>query len=193
MATVDEKNALLVPLDPILASHGFRRSKRSQEWKRKSDDRYRDYVHVNFGLAVVHPSIGVMYLDLVSMLPPQAGPVTNSHVMLSSLVPGRPFYNVEISPVRLADDVVSYGLARIERLHDREFVANSLASSEVAQWCTISYSHRIRLLPLILASLDRVPEALATVQLFTQEASLRDQIIPRYEVFAQFFSARFAT
>src|SRR5262249_50598927 len=91
-------------LDPTLEPFGFRRRKKAQEWSRKYDHQNRDYIHINFGLAVVNPSIAVEYLDLRAIVPHQFGNF-GSFAMLEPLVPRRPRYDFDTNTPELAKDM----------------------------------------------------------------------------------------
>jgi hypothetical protein len=103
-----------------------------------------------------------------------------------------PWNSIETSPQDLARDVATRGLDEIDRLLDREAVIRDLLSPSWQTWPTPSYSHRIRLLPLLLASLGKTSEAPEAVRAFGSEASHRDQLLPSYAVFLRAFEGRFA-
>lgn len=188
MGRAAEIEAFLIGVDPALLSRGFRRRKKSQEWVKDSDEHYRDSIHINFGLGIVNPSVAVQYRDLAAVLPQAFGNCYAS-AMLTSLVPRRPAYSFETDAAELTGDIVEYGLPYLARLHDREFAIRSLTSPKPADWCVLSYSNRIRLLPLLLASVGRRGEAEDFIAQIGPEAENRDQFVPRYREFVSWFRA----
>jgi hypothetical protein len=187
-----EKTEYLASLDAMLEPRGFRRRRNQQEWRWPLDDANELWIHINFGKAVVNPSIGVTYTDLVSVLPKDAGPVTGSMIMLTSISPSSPIYAIDEGGARVARDLQEAGIPFLFRLKDRAFVIERLKSALPADWPTVSYSHRIRLLPLLLAGDGQVAEAHTFLEDFRSESSGRDQILPQYDVFATAFLERFA-
>jgi len=141
----EAKTKYLEDLDVLLKPHGFRRRRNQQEWKRRADSANEFWIHVNFGLSVVNPSIGVQYLDLLALLPPQSGSVTGTMIMLSSLLERPPLYTIENGSVPVAHDLRDKGLPMFSNLGDREFVIEALKSNVPLDWPVVSYSHRIRL------------------------------------------------
>lgn len=178
MARAVEIEAFLAGVDPALLTRGFRRRKKSQEWVRDSDEVNRDSIHINFGLGIVNPSVSVQYRDLAAVVP-QAFGSCHASAMLTQLVPRRPDYSFETNAAELTGDIVEYGLPYLSRLHDREFAIRSLSSSTPADWCTFSYSHRIRLQPLLLVSVGRIAEAIKFVEQTGPESAQKDQLLPR--------------
>ena len=183
----------LEDLDEALTTLGFSRRRNHQEWKHRVDSANELWIHINFGLSVVNPSIGVNYLDLLELLPQESGIDTGTMVMLSHLSTPPRHYTIEEGSQPVAHDICGVGMTRLTQLRDREFVIESLKSSRVSDWPVVSYSHRIRLLPILLANKGRLSEALHLLEHFRYESLGRDQIAPPYEVFANTFSERFAT
>src|SRR5215475_2050730 len=67
------KTKYLEDLDDALTALGFNRRRNHQEWKHQVDSANELWIHINFGLSIVNPSIGVNYLDLVELLPQESG------------------------------------------------------------------------------------------------------------------------
>ena len=187
------KTKYLEDLDDALTALGFNRRRNHQEWKHQVDSANELWIHINFGLSIVNPSIGVNYLDLVELLPQESGHVTGTMVMLSSLLSPSRNYTIEEGSRRVAHDICGIGMPMFTHLRDRESVITSLKSGRVSDWLVASYSHRIRLLPILLANTGRLSEAFHLLEHFRYESLGRDQILPPYEVFAKTFSERFAT
>lgn len=183
-------HAILTALDDALAAFRFRRRKRSQEWNRQTP-RERDYVHLSVGLSVVVPSVGVRYRDLTNILPERFGEFS-THKTLTSLTPIERMYAIEGGSEPIVRDVIEYGLPMIDRLHDRDFVVAQLKSDHVADWPVYSYSHRIRLLPILLVASGASTEAATWLTRFESEASARDQLAPRYAEFCHALRERTA-
>ena len=56
---------LLAGVDAFLVPQGFARRKQGQEWRKRIDAANVAWVHVNVGLGIINPSLGVSYSDLV--------------------------------------------------------------------------------------------------------------------------------
>jgi hypothetical protein len=183
---VAEQQPYLDAVDSALLPLGFARPKRSQEWSRRVD-RDRLWLHLNFGqLAVINPSVGVEYLDLRRRWRDLPGAVFGTLVMLSHQFDPPRSYSTSDSPSRIAADLLGVGLAATDRLRNREAVIASLLQPHASKWPTPSFSHRIRLLTILLASSDRLDEAKAFVRDVAADVEARDQILPP---FGKFWSA----
>jgi hypothetical protein len=112
--------------------------------------------------------------------------------MLSSLFQPSRRYSSEDPPELLTSDIRDTALPGLAALRNRESVIEQLRASLASAWPVPSYSHRIRLLPLLLAGLGRVDEALDAATSFESESVGRDQIIPGYDVFLSVFRATLA-
>src|SRR5205814_8577016 len=124
------------------------------------------------------PSVGVNYSDLATLLPEDVAPVTGAITMLRTIIPPSDIYTIDEGSTRVARDLHDFGLPFLSRLTDRPFVVEKLKSSVVADWPTISYSHRIRLLPLLVASEGETQDACGLLHRFALESIDRDQIVP---------------
>lgn len=178
-------------LDEFLEQQGFCRRRNAQEWKHKSDKNNELWLHFNFGLGIVNPSFGVNYLDLQLVLPKSVAPVTSTMKMLTSVLPVRQTYIIDEGTSLVKNDLLKWGLPYLSRLKDRAFVIEQLLSPTVREWPTISYSDRIRLLPLLLAIEGRIKEACDQLDIFRVESLGRDQLIPAYATFANAFAEKF--
>jgi hypothetical protein len=192
MTDAEKKNQYLSDVDAFLAPRFFHRRKHGNEWRHRIDDRNELWVHINFGLAVVNPSFGVTYLDFDGLLSKDVRSVSGTMVMLSSVTPPLRGYLIDEGADRVVQDLLDYGLPFLSRLANRAFAIERLSSATVRDWPVTSYSHRIRLLPLLLAAEQRVAEACQCLNAFLAEALPRDQIIPQYDVFATALADRFA-
>jgi hypothetical protein len=181
----------LAAMDGLLQPLGFTRRIRSQEWRSADDPLNVRWVHLNFGLGLVNPSLGVSFSDVATFIPMYPKAVTMR--MLSSLVTPSRLYSLDAEPSVIVDDVRSWGLPELDRLADRESVISALRSEAAEDWPAPSYSDRIRLLPLLMASGGRVAEALEVVRGFEVAARSMDQIRPSYDDFAAEFKKRFVT
>ena len=191
MTDAEAKQQFLCDVDRLLESQGFRRRRKDQQWRRQLDADNELWVHINFGKVVVNPSVGVNYLDLSTLLPKDVAPVTNVMTMLGTIAPPSDIYTFDEGGARVSRDLENFGLPFLSQLTDRAFVIDRLKGNVVADWPTISYSHRIRLLPLLVANEGETQEACGLVQRFASESLDRDQILPLYPVFAAAFSERF--
>jgi hypothetical protein len=190
MTKAKEIDAILSRLDPILETLGFRRRKRDREWSRTHDEMHRDFLHLNFGLGLIGPSMAVEYLDLVDRLPPEYGRFLSMTPLQSLLSPPK-LFDLEMPFEELASEIVKKGIPHFEKLHDRHFVIQSLAVDDPQNWPAASYSDRIRLLPLLLATSCRVAEARKFVEDHVVDSNRRDQRLPNYRAFANWFLSTF--
>jgi hypothetical protein len=191
MTEAEKKTQYLSDVDLILQPLSFRRRKNGNDWRHKIDDRNELWININFGKAVVNPSFGVMYLDFESMLSKSVRSVSATMVMLSSVASPANGYLIDEGSHRVAQDLLEHGIPFLSRLSNRAFAIERLASATVKDWPTPSYSDRIRLLPLLLAAENRTDEACEFLKRFLAESLARDQIIPRYDVFANAFGDKF--
>ena len=191
MTDAEKKKQYLSDVDLILQPLSFRRRKNGNDWRRKIDDRNELWININFGKAVVNPSFGVTYLDFESMLSKSVRSVSGSMVMLSSVASPANGYLIDEGSRRVTQDLLEHGIPFLSRLSDRAFAIERLASATVKDWPAPSYSDHIRLLPLLLAAENRIDEACESLKRFLAESLARDQIIPRYDVFANAFSETF--
>src|SRR5262249_6468373 len=183
----------LEDLDVVLNPLSFCRRRNQQQWNHRVDSASEFWIHINFGLFIVNPSMGVKYLDLVDLFPQESGAVTETMVMLSSLWKPPRCYTIEEGIAPVVRDLRDKGLPMLAHLLDREFVIEALKSHLVSDWPVASYSDRIRLLPILLTNQGRLSEAFHLLERFRSESLGRDQILPGYEVFAEKFGKRYAT
>jgi len=176
----------LQALDLALAPHRFSRKKRSFEWTRV-DNGGVSWVHLNFGLAVVNPSVGVRYLDLEALIP--AGMMFKPGTMQS--LSGEPVQasTQQPTPIAVARVVVEEGLPWITCLHDRTELIRCLQNDQ-GPWPVFGWSSRARLLPALLLSQGRLDDALHEITRFEAEAPVRDQMLPSYAAFASEFRSK---
>ena len=191
MTDAEKKRQYLSSIDAVLEPRAFRRRKNGNDWRHPIDARNELWVNINFGKAVVNPSFGITYLDFDSLLPKDVRSVSGTMVMLRSLLPSTEIYLIDDGPTRVVHDLVETGLPFLLRLSNRAFAIERLASETVRDWPAPSYSDRIRLLPLLLAAESRTDQACVLLKRFLAVSLSRDQIIPRYDVFANAFSERF--
>ncbi len=179
---VADQQLFLKTVDEALAPLGFNRPARSQEWSKVSESD-RMWVHLNFGLGLIIPTIGVEYVDLRKRWPDLPGAVYGTMVVLAGLgEPARP-YVPEDGPSCIVSDLLSVGIPAFADLQNRERVIKALHLQKAGGWPAPSYSHRIRLAPLMLCGCGRVQDALRVGDEFTEEATVRDQILPPYSDF----------
>lgn len=184
-------NSVLSGVDELLLRKGYVRRKSEHEWKRTHANGDIERIHFNFGLALINPSLAVEYVDLKTLLPDNVGVKTSTFRMLSAL--SGVSYDESTSFETFRDHLERFGAPELERLHDRNWVVDELLVEDARTWPTWSYSARIRLLPLLLASLGRLTEARELVEMFANDSSRPDQIIPKYDVFREHFYARFGS
>jgi len=184
------KTQYLDTVDASLTPLGYQRNRRDdQEWHRQDDDENRLWIHLNFGKAVVNPSLGVTYLDLANIVPPTADAEITSWLPLSRITDPHRTYSLDDGAEPVASALRDVAPVVHAQLCDRHWVIRRLESDLPREWPTISYSHRIRLLPLLLAATGQVQEAREYVARFLVESKGRDQIIPLYDKYAAAFDA----
>ncbi len=191
MSDSEKKTQYLSEVDLILQPLSFRRRKNGNEWRYRIDDRNELWININFGKAVVNPSFGITYLDFDSLLSKDVRSVSGTMVMLSSVASPVDGYLIGEGSRGVNQDLMEHGIPFLRLLSNRAFAIEQLASAAVQDWPAPSYSHRIRLLPLLLAAENRIDEACEFLQRFLAGSLARDQIIPRYHVFANAFTERF--
>jgi len=169
-------------VDKALLPLHFERPALDQAWRKLASSNNCLWVHLNFGLAIINPSLGVKYQDIGATLPSEAGGVTGTMRMLSSLTSRN--YSDETPPSKLVEDLLTYGLPELEALQNRREVIRRLASPVPTEWPVAGSSSRMRLLPLLLAAEGHVEESLSWLSSFEL---LPDQLVPSYETFTRYF------
>ncbi|WP_221274564.1 hypothetical protein [Thaumasiovibrio subtropicus] len=167
----------LEKLDSELEPLGFKRTKSSNQWKRKIGKLDQEWIHLNFGIGVINPSFGVNYLDLKKAMPKDVRATYTVSKMLSSITSN--LYSVNSPPEILSSDILNFSLGELERLRNRSDVIDLLKSDNVKSWPVFSFSHRIRILPLLLACEGEVDELFVFAEEFSKYTD-KDQIIPKY-------------
>src|SRR5262245_56560172 len=117
---------LLEGVDSLLFPREFKRPSRSREWRKKVDRSTEAWVHINVGLDIVDPSIGVTYLDLADVLPKDAGSVNSTMRMLGPLFKPAHTYSLGAGPKAVLTDLHDAGLPELSVLLDRHTVAKML-------------------------------------------------------------------
>lgn len=189
MSNATERAPYLEAGDAVLMPLGFKRKKREYEWRR-AVDRDVEWIHLNFGRAVINPSFGVSYVDLNSLLPPEVGVRCGQHFMLLSLT-GTSYSSDTSSPNDIALDLQK-AVSEFPQLHDREAFIQILMSDKAPTKQVLLFSHRIRTLPLMLATSGRLAEALDCLARFEASDLARDQMVPGYDVYASHFRKKYA-
>lgn len=185
----EDSTQIVEAVDGLLLPLGFGRRANSQNWTRVSEPD-RAWVHLNFGkFALINPSFGVQFPDLSRAFPELPAVVDGTVRMLSGLFQPPRQYSSDAPLNQLVEDLRDRALPDVAALQDRRSVIDQLRSPSVADWPVASYSHRIRLLPLLLATEGRVREALDAISQFETDAVGRDQIRPGYDQFVRAFRA----
>jgi hypothetical protein len=174
--------------DAVLLPLGFKRRKKDYEWRRVVG-RDTESLHLNFGLGVINPSYGVSYTDLDALFPAELGVRCGPWCMLQSLT-ATSYSMDETPPARVTHDLL-LAVAEFPALRDRPAFADLLMAEKLPPKFVNLFSARIRMLPVLLATLGRPTEAHAWLTRFEAEAPGRDQQLPRYAVFAAQFRATF--
>src|SRR5262245_16164647 len=181
---VEVSKVYLGAVDELLVPMGFVRRARSTEWSKHSDAE-RMWIHLNFGKGLVHPSFGVEYMDLKARWPNLPGAVYGTMKMIADCFKPHRTYSATDGPQDLVDDLRKFGLQVLTGMQDRKRILEMLQSSDTAQWPVPSFSHRIRLAPLLLCAMGRTEEALTLADDFARQSIGKDQIIPSYDVFVK--------
>ena len=179
-----EREPFISALDAVLLSVGFRRKRTTTEWKREEDACSESWIHLNFGLSVINPSVGVRYADLDAYVPPAIQMNPGAFETLSSRSGAT--YDSLTRPEDLAQHVETYGLTAIGSLLNRETTTTRLMETQ-SPWPVFGWSARIRLLPILLAAQGRLVEAAQWLEHFEQEGLSRDQQYPKYPEFVAAF------
>lgn len=184
-----EKGKYIHEVDAVLRPLGFKKPARSQEWSKVvATDRH--WVHVNFGLSIVNVSLGVEYMDIRAAWAGIPGAVFSTFVMLSSVAGLREVRALDASPAGMASDIQDVAPDTLNNLGDRDSVIQRLKDQDVKRWPVPSFSHRIRLAPLLMAQAGLLNEAVVTAELFLVEAEGRDQLLPRYSEYVEALQRR---
>ena len=177
-------------VDELLVPMGFVRRAKSQEWSKQSGiDRI--WVHLNFGKGLVTPAFGVEYLDLKRRWSNLPGAVYGTMKMQADCFKPPRMYLAVNGPHDLIADLREPGLRVVAGLQDRMKVLEMLQSANISDWPVPSFSHRIRLAPLLICAMERTEEALTLADDFARQSVGKDQIVPSYDVFVR--SLRLAT
>ena len=187
----EDSDRYLQAVDRCLVPMGFKRHTRAQEWNFISD-LDTTWVHLNFGLGLMNVSFGVRYRDLKKQWPDLPGAVYGTMQIMNSLFQPAKLYSAHDEPDGLVADLVATGLPAARQLTNRKKVIELLSSPNAADWPVPSFSHRVRLLPLLLDAAQRPEEALTAAVRFKTEALGRDQILPHYDVFFDAFRSKSA-
>lgn len=180
-----EKQTYLDAVDAVLAGMGFKRPRRSQEWSRR-DGNDRLWGHLNFGLCGIQLTIGVEYWDVRKAWGDLPGGIFSA-----SESPQTDWSSVH-APTLVADYVRSVVSARHPELRDRDAVIERLLSLDVRSWPTFSFSHRIRLLPVLMISRGQPAQALEFCRGIPSADLARDQLLPSFVEFRGALEARLA-
>jgi hypothetical protein len=187
----EDSDRYLQAVDRCLVPMGFKRRTRTQEWT-FSSGLDTTWVHLNFGLGLINVSFGVRYRDLEKRWPDLPGAVYGTTQMMNSLFQPAKLYPAQDGPDVLVADLVAFALPAAGQLTNRDKVIELLSSPNAADWPVPSFSHRVRLLPLLLDAAQKPQEALIAAQHFNAEAKGRDQILPTYDVFFDAFRSKSA-
>jgi hypothetical protein len=95
-------------------------------------------------------------------------------------------------PSSTVSDIQRFAMDKLESLRDRDSVVELLRGNDVKRWPVASFSHRIRLAPLIIAHSGRHEEALRLGEIFLAESRDRDQITPGYSEYVKALRHRVA-
>jgi hypothetical protein len=146
-------------LDSRFTTAGFRRPKRSFEWKRKPSRDVRLNVHLNFGVYAtsvsVNPNMGARHASVEQVLEECAVCSTGADAgtfgrMLSELSDGRYESHLADGPESVANliwaDWCAVGRQFAEDVGDQNFAIRSLTSDEPDRWCCDGRDFRAMLL-----------------------------------------------
>jgi hypothetical protein len=185
-----DRQPYLEAVDAVLLRRDFKRRKSEFEWKHRAGPDV-EWIHLNFGLGVINPSVGVIYEDLASSLPRGSGARYSVARMLASLSGAS--YSSSTPPAAVAADIEAIALPALDRLRDRAAVLSLLAGESPKEWpVSLGASDRMRLLPLLLAESGRINEALERLRGFEAIAAQLDRAVPDFTVYAERFRARYA-
>ncbi len=168
-------------IDSVLQHIGFKYVKTRNVWERKVGNTDIEWVHFNYGLSVINISLGVKYKDLSDIISSDIVCVSGVACMLSKIT--NEMYTESTKPQYLADTISQFAPAQLAKLRDRYWVIERLKDENVNNWPVLSMSHRIRLLPLLLAKHVSLDETLKYLAYFDTEFSVKDQLIPKYSIF----------
>ena len=130
--------------DAVLLHLGFTRKKKCQEWRRAVDATEVEWIHLNFGLAVINPSFGVLYSDLDAHFLAEVGTKFGTMVMLSS-ISGKGYTSNDLPTV--VASALLLAVPELEKHRNRSLVIDALKSDVPTAWPLVGRSARMRCSP----------------------------------------------
>ena len=167
------KDEILQKLDAHFAPDDFQRPKRSQEWRKAMSNGDVFKIHLNFGLAIVNPSLlyfssrlGPLWRESGLHSADDPADLAQFGMTLSHLK-GQ-IYDGETREIAgtIYADVVQLGLPYLERLRDLREVVRLLQSTNATFWPTIRRDTRAYSLLITLAEVWRNPRSIPFASCF---------------------------
>jgi hypothetical protein len=207
--TSEKRQELLSEMDPFLADHGFKRTKRGFDWHKTLNEEITQ--SINMGIVLyprtqnisINPNVSVRYESIEQALV-EAGIVDASYLSERATfgqginnITRKMYWITADDPVfevtrAVYGDILKYGFPSLEKLSDIAQVIKSLSSGNVQDWPDCSASDRARLLPLALAVNGKSAKALTLLPALARELAGKDQMIPNYQHFTTWFSQKYS-
>lgn len=207
--TTELRELVLLELDKLLFSKGYARLKRTHSWKRKITGEQTFLIHLNVGMnenletLTIIPSVYIRS-EWLTNCQVECGMLDakyakdNAHFgkRLTQLknIPYY-FFTVENKSKEIArilfKDIEELGLPLLNEISDYNFVSKLLLSENPQEWVVDSRSSRARYLPLLLILLNRKAEAFKFLELMNKDIEGKDQIIPKFDYFKDWFTNKF--
>ncbi|MEP7338053.1 MAG: hypothetical protein ABI977_09950 [Acidobacteriota bacterium] len=186
----DEKK-YLAGLESILRFYGYQRHENEPCLIRKPFQEAVPMIVIEFTKYSVKAKIGVKFTDLETYLPFDAEPITRTLKTLAAICPRPQDYFLAEGAFRLGIDLFEFAVPYLQRLTNRDHTIKLLKQKFSGAWPINTYSERIRLLPLLLASRGQTEEACHLVRRFLTEVAESENISLGYDKFAKAFDNRF--
>lgn len=169
--------------DTVLGPLGFKRKKRDYLWNRANGDDI-EWIHLNFGIDLISPSYGVTFRDIEASYPQHLDVRCGVMCLLQGLT-GASYSGDRTPPSFVARDLL-VAVEQFPKLRDRQAWTEILMSEERPRQFVILNSHRMHMLPALLANLGRIEEAQTWLAKF-EGTTDGDQSPRGYAEFAEHF------
>lgn len=186
----DEKK-FLAGLEPFLRIYGYHRHESEPCLIRMPFKEAVPMIFIEFTKNSVKAKVGVKFVDLEEYLPLEAEPVTSTLKNFAAICPRPQNYFLAEGAFRLSVDLFEFAVPYLQRLTNRDHTIKLLQRQFSGAWPVNTYSERIRLLPLLLASRGQSEEACNLVRRFVTEIAAGENAALSYDKFAKAFVNRF--
>lgn len=203
------RELILLDLDKLLLSKEYKRLKRTYSWKRKITSEQTFLIHLNIGMNENLEALTVIlsiYIrsEWLTKCQVECDMINSKYAKDNAhfgkkltQLKGIPYYffTVENKPKEIArilfKDIEELGLPLLNEISDYNFVSELLLSDDPHEWIVDSRSQRARYLPLLMILLNRKHEAFKFLSLMRKDIEGKDQIVPNFKHFEDWFMEKF--